>query len=37
MARAKGVSNQTVHKLWRANGIQPHLKRTLQDLQRQGL
>lgn len=28
MARAKGVSNQTVHKLWRANDIKPHLKRT---------
>ena len=24
MARAKGVSNQTVHKLWAANGIKPH-------------
>lgn len=28
MARAKGVSNQTVHKLWAANDIKPHLKRT---------
>ena len=28
MARAKGVSNQTVHKLWVANGIKPHIKRT---------
>lgn len=28
MARAKGVSNHTVHKLWRANDIQPHLTRT---------
>jgi transposase len=28
MARAKGVSNQTVHKLWRANEIKPHIKRT---------
>lgn len=28
MARAKGVSNQTVHKIWNANGIKPHLKRT---------
>ena len=28
MARAKGVSNQTVHKLWRANDLKPHLKRT---------
>lgn len=28
MARAKGVSNQTVHKLWKANGIKPHLTRT---------
>jgi len=28
MARAKGVSNQTVHKLWAANGIKPHIKRT---------
>lgn len=28
MARAKGVSNQTVHKLWRANDIKPHIKRT---------
>jgi transposase len=26
MARAKGVSNQTVHKLWTANDIKPHLK-----------
>jgi transposase/transcriptional regulator with XRE-family HTH domain len=28
MAKAKGVSNQTVHKLWRANDLKPHLKRT---------
>lgn len=28
MARAKKVSNHTVHKLWRANDIKPHLKRT---------
>ena len=28
MARAKGVSNQTVHKLWRANDLKPHIKRT---------
>lgn len=28
MARAQGVSNQTVHKLWVANGIKPHIKRT---------
>jgi transposase len=28
MAKAKGVSNQTVHKLWRANGIKPHVTRT---------
>jgi len=28
MAKAKGVSNQTVHKLWRANDIKPHLQRT---------
>jgi transposase len=28
MAQAKGVSNQTVHKLWSANGIKPHIKRT---------
>ena len=28
MARAKGVSNQTVHKLWKANGIKPHITRT---------
>ncbi len=28
MAKAKGVSNQTVHKLWRANGIKTHIKRT---------
>ena len=27
MAKAKGVSNQTVHKLWRANDIKPHIKR----------
>ena len=26
MARAKGVSNQTVHKLWKANDIKPHIK-----------
>ena len=28
MAKAKGVSNQTVHKLWKANGIKPHITRT---------
>jgi transposase len=28
MAKAKGVSNQTVHKLWRANDLKPHIKRT---------
>ena len=28
MAKAKGVSNQTVQKLWKANGIKPHIKRT---------
>lgn len=28
MAKAKGVSNQTVHKLWQANDIKPHLTRT---------
>jgi len=28
MARAKGVSNQTVHKLWKTNGIKPHVTRT---------
>lgn len=28
MAKAKGVSNQTVHRLWRDNDIKPHLKRT---------
>jgi len=28
MARAKGVSNQTVHNLWRANDIKPHITRT---------
>jgi transposase len=28
MARAKGVSASTVQKLWRANGLKPHLKRT---------
>jgi transposase len=28
MAKAKGVSNQTVHKLWHANDLKPHLKRT---------
>jgi transposase len=28
MAKAKGVSNQTVHKLWRANDLKPHVKRT---------
>ena len=26
IARAQGVSNQTVHKLWVANGIKPHIK-----------
>jgi transposase len=28
MARAKGISSYTVQKIWSANGIQPHLKRT---------
>lgn len=28
MAKARGVSNQSVHKLWKANGIKPHLTRT---------
>lgn len=28
MAKAKGVSNQTVHRLWRSNEIKPHLTRT---------
>lgn len=28
MAKAKGVSNQTVQKLWKANGIKPHITRT---------
>jgi len=28
MARAKGVSNHTVHKLWSDNDIKPHIKRT---------
>jgi transposase len=28
MARAKGVSNQTVHRLWKSNEIKPHLTRT---------
>jgi transposase len=28
MAKAKGVSNQTVHRLWKANGIKPHIRRT---------
>jgi transposase len=28
MAKAKGVSNHTVNKLWRANDIKPHLKST---------
>ena len=28
MARAKGVSNSTVQKLWQANDIKPHLTRT---------
>lgn len=28
MAKARGVSNGTVHKLWRANDIKPHIKRT---------
>lgn len=28
MARAKGVSNQTVHRLWSDNDIKPHVKRT---------
>lgn len=28
MARAEGVSAQTVERLWRAGGIKPHLRRT---------
>lgn len=28
MAKAKGVSANTVQRLWRANGIKPHIKRT---------
>jgi transposase len=28
MAKAKGVSNATVHRLWKANEIKPHLTRT---------
>lgn len=28
MARAKGVSADTVQRLWRANDLKPHLKRT---------
>lgn len=28
MAKAKGVSNATVHRLWRANDIKPHVTRT---------
>ena len=28
MAKAKGVSNATVHRLWNANDIKPHLTRT---------
>ena len=28
MAKAKGVSNSTVHKLWRANELKPHVVRT---------
>lgn len=28
MAKAKGVSAHTVQRLWRANGLKPHLKRT---------
>jgi transposase len=28
MAKAKGVSADTVQRLWRANGIKPHIKRT---------
>ncbi len=28
MARAKGVSANTVQRLWRANGIKPHITRT---------
>lgn len=28
MAKAKDVSNQTVHRLWAANDIKPHLRRT---------
>ncbi len=27
MAKAKGVSNQTVHRLWQANDLKPHIKR----------
>ena len=28
MAKAKGVSGYTVGRIWRANGIKPHIKRT---------
>ena len=28
MAKAKGVSADTVQRLWRANEIKPHIKRT---------
>ena len=28
MAKDKGVSNATVHRLWKANDIKPHLTRT---------
>lgn len=28
MAKAKGISNATVHRLWKANDIKPHLTRT---------
>ena len=28
MAKAKGVSNATVHRLWKANDTKPHLTRT---------
>ncbi len=28
MARAGGVSSTTVHKLWAANDLKPHLTRT---------
>lgn len=28
MARAAGISSTTVHKLWAANDLKPHLTRT---------